>query len=127
MSNYPAGVTGHEPQIAGYATGEASVDCETENVRGVPLALVTDFLDQFERTFTAPGGGLYSDRPEHLVRDDAARFRVLLNAAREALRQAEGEHVECLFSGEVEADVEYGTRYWTCPWCDTEHQDNIEE
>lgn len=125
MSNYPAGVTGHERQIAGYGTRDFSVECLREDVSGVPTALVTHLLDDIEQALN-PLGGMYLDRPDHLVRDDVARARQRIEKARDVLKAAKGEHVECGFEGDVEAVEEYGTLYWTCPWCGTEHEDNIE-
>lgn len=126
MSNYPPGVTGHEPQIAGYNSHDVSVECLSEDVSGVPTALVMSLLADIAQALTAPGG-LYLDRPDHLVRDDVARARQRIENARDALKAADGEHVECGFEGDVEAVIEYGTLYWTCPWCGTAHEDNIEE
>lgn len=125
MSNYPAGVTGYEPAISGYDTREVSVECLREDVSGVPAALVTNLLNYIEQALN-PLGGMYLDRPDHLVRDDVARARQRIEKAREVLKAAKGEHVECGFEGDVEGSVEYDTLYWTCPWCGTEHHDNVE-
>ena len=126
MSNYPPGVTGHESAVSGFPILDASVECGQEDVSGVPTALVMSLLNDIAQALTAPGG-LYLDRPDHLVRDDVARARQRIEDARDALKAAKGEHVECGFEGDVEAEVQYGTRVWVCPWCDTEHADNIEE
>ena len=118
MSNYPAGVTGHEPAISGYDTRDVSVECFREDVSGVPTALVMTLLNQIEQTLTAPYGYTAEER--------VARALHAVQRATAQVEAAKGEHVECGFEGDVEASVEHGTLYWTCPWCDTEHEDNVE-
>lgn len=86
MSNYPPGVTGREPQIAGLAGGVSNVSCEK------PATLtVTD--------------------------DDGKAWPIEID--------------ECPYEGDT--DVQYGgtrkapIRYWTCPLCGHEHEDELSD
>lgn len=90
MSNYPPGVTGNEPAIAGLAEG---------NAKNLECAASTD--------------------GEFTVTDEAGKGWTV-NAS-----------YECPWEGDV--DAQYGgtkgcpIRYWTCPLCGHEHEDELSD
>ena len=104
MSAYPPGVTGNEPEIAGYPTSECFRECQAD----VP-------------TFTR-----YSvyEVVNSVDLSDPSRARDRLHAAIDALPT--DEDGVCSFEGLVEVEHAGDVEFWTCPNCGEEHESELD-
>lgn len=111
LSNYPPGVSGNEPEIAGFPEGSRFVECDNDEAVGLSREQVEDAVRAYS---PAPDGG-----------------EPLSRVLRELPEAVVGE---CQFSGEADGAWTH-TRpssiaifSWTCPWCgldqDTEVTDD---
>ena len=123
VSNYPPGVTGNEPEIAGYDEGVRHVECDEEATAVYAhevKSLVSEAAFRLEIAARSASEGVLAESLPVVVERIARQMRsdVL------ALAEAE-ETVECGFVGEV--DVVYGadrTAFaWDCPRCGYEHEE----
>ncbi len=115
---YPPGVTGNEPEIAGYPEGTYSAPaCKgyLEDVRVQPL----DLLDMLARVDTALGEGRLADARGLLAR-----------ITHDASEMPTTTDVECGWEGKVDAVFVGGRRtytvHWTCPQCGSEQEEDRE-
>lgn len=109
MSNYPPGVTGFEPEIAGYDEFEQSLDCGAE----------------WEGEFMAPEGVVLVSSA--LLVEDSSRRDELL---RSALGMIVDVSIPCEWSGVATVYWSGGQGTWECPRCgksDTVYPDEEEE
>lgn len=119
MSNYPPGVTGNEPAIAGYPEGNYSAPtCNgylPDDTRAVTLGLISDLADV-----------------QHMIGRGDPNAQVKLERIRlEMLDMPKAVDVECGFEGDVDASWDgdrrgNGTYFWTCPRCGSEQTDERE-
>jgi len=112
MSNYPPGVTGNEPQIAGYPEFDQNVDCQAEGV-----TVVTMSPEAYKRAAALVDEVMRSARQGLLVPSGTA-FRLQNEIA-------DGEEVDlvsCPFEGDVTSWVDQGIVFWECPLCRTVHE-----
>lgn len=110
MSNYPPGVTGMEPQIRGCDEAEAEVECDSYGKVWVVNKTDIEFwvAEAFRR-----------------IRDGKSVAGCLSNIQADIEMGFEVE-VDCEFKGKVDAQF-MGVRLWTCPLCNTEHEDEPDE
>lgn len=126
MSNYPSGVSGLEPQIAGYPERTVEKICGAEmvalNIADPFLAKrASQLLDEID--FEVVKGRDYSSSmtlSNHRARNI---YHILLRAASQTFT-AEGD---CPFVGEVDTQYGYDSEWWECPLCGTEHEDSIND
>jgi hypothetical protein len=114
--DYPPGITGREPEIAGYQEGTENVSCDNDSALWYPAHVVNEMLADY-MTFAAKaiGNPLGIDvQGKHLKE----RWTALLD-------EHSGEFA-CDFEGEVDcAYTNEGLRLWTCPRCGVEHEDDM--
>src|SRR6059036_3894740 len=116
--NYPDGVTGSEPAIAGYPEGTYSITCKGYMPDTSKVA-PRDILEQILTVANLIGSGA----------PDRASFRLgQLHA--ELLQMPNAVDVECNFEGKVDAWFSGGrdayTAHWECPRCGTEGEEDRE-
>lgn len=117
MSNYPPGVTGNEPAIAGHPEGNYRVsECKgymPESSRAVPEHIISEILTLQE--------AIGRNEP---VQPRLERLRL------EMLAMPQAVDVECNYEGDVDAYFSGGpsayTVYWTCPRCGSEQEEDRE-
>lgn len=120
MSNYPPGVTGNEPAIAGYPEGAYSAPtCEGYMPEGTKVA-PTDIIERLMAIQTKLGEG---DIP-------FASYR-LGQLTGEIMQMPNAIDQECGYEGSVDAQWDgdrkgNGTFFWTCPRCGTENEEHRE-
>ena len=132
MSNYPEGVTGNEPEIAGGIPAEMVVTCEQGAVPCIPTHMLTaasaglvnlharyrKVLDKIgpPDTFTVPAA---SDKIT-LARLTTQLGQVVEILLDQITRNQQNLDYECTFDGEeVEGEI-YGREFhWQCPECGT--------
>ena len=112
MSNYPPGVTGNEPEIAGYPSMTLDKQCE-EDVPYIATWVVTEHLDGIAAVIAR------SDDTIPAIIEQLGHLWEHLNK--------DAVDVTCGFDGDVDAEMAYGVAYWTCPRCGTEHEDSYDE
>lgn len=89
MSYYPPGVTGNEPEIAGYPEARLRLACDHDTVDMVPSHWVSE-----------------------VIRDGVSGLLDLIEAEDESV------DAECGFEGEVDVVIVDGIlAQWTCPRC----------
>lgn len=99
MSNYPDGVTGNEPQIAGYLEISEDVECEEEVL----------FLTPYQV------GEILSEHGEWAVAEAVGYLS-------EQVKQE-----ECGYFGTVDGHVVNGLFVWVCPRCGYEQQTELDD
>lgn len=108
LSNYPPGVSGHEPQIVGHEEITLSVTCgETIDtvLSAAALALVTA-----------------AHRAVHAANAEADTMIGAVRRLRDGMRDLSTITTTCPFDGEVVAEQDGYVARWTCPLCDAEHE-----
>lgn len=122
MSSYPPGVTGNEPQIAGYPSTMVARTCrdargEATRTEWLPVARIREEIDHIATSLHAA-----------LTNPDAAQGHVLQAGwPLAALRQAtfdDAAEFECDFDGDVEVELHGSTEVWRCPTCWTLHEED---
>lgn len=115
MSNYPPGVTGNEPQIAGLGERVAEKEC-LEYLPTVSL------LAEDTKTWI-----------KHLAEllERGASDQAIKSAAKYLVRSAEQFKFdypieECPYRGPVDIQYDRYMEYWECPVCGTDHEDEDE-
>ena len=105
LSNYPPGVTGLEPQIAGPIRSVVlEQTCDADPVITVPAELAQEILDA-------------------VVEANAGK-KVNTDGLAILLRQAYNKAGACSWHGEVDVDIySDGVYVWTCPACQTIHDE----
>lgn len=103
-SNYPPGVTGNEPEIAGYPTSASIRECQAE------AATLTRYS--------------VLDVVRSVDLSDPSRARDLLKAAIDALPT--DEDGVCMYEGPVEVEHVGDIDFWECPNCGAEHEDEAD-
>lgn len=99
---YPPGVTGMEPEIAGYPEGTMNVECQHTTDTLVRKAVLEAATDAWER-------GL--------------NINDLIPILEEMQHDPDGV---CMFDGEVEVQyVDRTTFVWECPMCGHEHEEEL--
>lgn len=130
--NYPPGVSGNEPQIAGYDEAVMTMTCSEVGLCLYPKTLVDDLLDEVSQVFTVPrtvrSEGQRGWRPENDA-ERLVRAQNRLLKVREELDTAVryDEDAMCGFSGQVDVQINRTVVTWTCPWCGAEHEDDLAE
>lgn len=112
MTNYPPGVTGNEPQIAGYPDPGTDVrECQAD------AATMTRYsvLEAIRDAWRVPKQGELT----------AAEALDRLQAAIDALDT--DEDGVCAFEGPVEITYAHGVESWECPNCGHEHEDEADD
>ena len=94
MSNYPDGVTGNEPQIAGYLEVSEDVECEEEVLFLTPYQ-VEEILSEHGEWAVAEAVGFLPGQVKQEV---------------------------CGYAGFVDGHVVNGLFVWVCPRCGSEHE-----
>jgi hypothetical protein len=100
MSNYPPGVTGNEPEIAGYVERTMTVRCEEDTMALVPLRMIGD---KQEQTWWHQIIAIQ----RHI--DDQGLAR------------------PCDFIGQVDVQHDRFTYWWECPQCGFQHEGEVED
>ena len=120
MDNYPPGVTGREPQIAGYDSEEdAYRDCGSPGT----LSVITRHgMDEIRRIKSLLVEIALGDKPASLATTLVANLDYLL--------KYDIEHIDvavCPFEGDV-VICWYGTEgTWQCPMCQQDHKEHAPE
>jgi len=112
---YPDGVTGNEPQIAGYPEGEFYVECYADD----PYVVHTE----------RAGDDIFDLAKDLLNRENAVTTRDIWEAigALKARWDREGYVAECQWEGRAEGSM-FGTVFaWECPNCGTEHETEMDD
>jgi hypothetical protein len=114
VSNYPPGVTGNEPQIAGYPEGARVMTCSKyfDGAKIAPVHLGDELL-----------------AIQLLIQEgktDAA-VAAVTRLTRDALDMPEAEETECGFEGEADCMFGEGMIWWTCPRCDQENETEMDD
>jgi hypothetical protein len=110
MSNYPPGVTGHEPAIAGYPERTETVECHRSDAAALYRHEVIDLIDgHLQRGRERMARGRFEANIDHLQQ------------LRDALDDLSDAEAECEWEGEVEGWVDGYDFEWTCPQCGSEH------
>lgn len=137
-SNYPPGVTGFEPQIAGYPERVRHVTCDRQDAEWMSAAAVHRLVASVRRRSNdtdARVSELLDAARDTRDRGEAESYRRVdsLRAAerhfvRSAVALIDGVEVvdrPCTFDGRVDGYVDpVGRSFsWTCPECGTEHED----
>lgn len=128
LSNYPPGVTGNEPQIAGGTDVVVEVTCGAEPFDVYPAAAVDDLLRSLadvlngRRTVRTEVRGRWREETEteQVLRAKNRLAVALIGVAAMKFEQPE----PCRFVGQVDAEVFEGTLCWECPSCGTKHEDD---
>ena len=121
MSNYPPGVTGNEPQIAGLNEGVEQRTC----VRSGDRTLVSPYTLELRDNLIACQNdyeegriseGQYIIRMTSIVRmiDFEKRWDSIV------------EDHQCTFSGEVDVEFDRYLLYWECPQCGEQYEEEID-
>ena len=112
---YPAGVTGNEPQIAGYTEGEFEMTCTADE----PYVVHTE----------KAGDDVYDLVKEILNTDQAVTSADIWAAIAKmkARWDREGYVAECHWEGRVEGTLSGGVLLWTCPNCGTEQETDLDD
>lgn len=110
-SNYPPGVSGHEPQISG---PDAEFDEERQCLaRGIDVKTITDYgLGQIEQAIL----DLHGQEPNRMA--VTARLYSALGDVEHAVVDE-----TCPFSGVVTVTAYGGSLTWVCPLCRREHEE----
>lgn len=106
-SNYPPGVTGNEPEIAGRPMRTMNVDCEQESLDMVPAHWAREVV----KDLASP----------HPTRRDWEELADLLADSGWTVE------TECGFGGDVEVEVEGNTAYWECPRCGQDNEYELDD
>lgn len=110
-SNFPPGVTGFEPQIAGYPERDEVHACEAYDVK---IKVSTGYAeDAIQTVINRLKAGQTTAYDERLLQDALGDI-------------AETEVEQCPFVGEVTVTYGEGVETWTCPLCRTEHVDEAD-
>ena len=116
-SNYPPSVTGLEPQITGGCEGawieERTCDSEVPFVHRYQIQTLLTAVKVRQMT------GLHPEARLAGVLQDLQQFEKDVDP---------GVHYAvCGFQGEVEVTLvgRNGPESWTCPWCGTEHENEL--
>lgn len=123
MSNYPPGVSGLEPQIAGYPERTIVKSCGAE---GVDLRVIDPWLIERSKEliekvdFSAVQGRNYSSDLNLSNYWGRGVYHVLLYLSQQDLKI---EDTICPFDGEVDTQYDRECEWWICPLCGTEHED----
>lgn len=112
-SNYPPGVTGNEPEIAGRPVRTMNVDCEEDDVTFISAQEVLEALMKARDEMTHRGAGLTP--------------RSAVDFVEELIDQIDVVERECYWSGEVEVEVEGDTAYWDCPRCGQSNEYELDD
>ncbi len=123
-SNYPAGVTGREPHIAGpFWEGTVERACEIPEAEiDVIAPRMRWACEQFKAALRRAETGEEA-HPWELSSDEAIKQITTMTMNGEVYETIIVQN--CPFEGEVEA-VRYGEHsglMWACPLCDTEHEE----
>jgi hypothetical protein len=114
VSNYPPGVTGNEPQIAGYPEQDMEVECGNSLGRFLGVHQVRTLLVEMQDQFRSMG-------VSNAGSPVAAMHEVL-----DALDDQEETVAACQWSGTVTAQIADGEAWWDCPMCGAEQSEEIE-
>lgn len=111
MTNYPPGVSGNEPQIAGYPEKQTIRTCGAVDVE---VRIMPDDLDTWINAM--------SKMLEHTVTE--ASIRSYATGIVSVYKSLEYKTfiTECLFKGDVDVQMHPYAEYWQCPLCGTEHE-----
>lgn len=114
MSNYPPGVTGNEPEIAGPSwEGQVERDCPDGGEVYVVSRDLVRRMQLWQQTKDSHGDVLFYER-------------MLLAAVARDLKQLSPIDMDCPFYGTVDAVIYGGTLRWECPLCGTEYEEEPE-
>lgn len=124
MSNYPPGVSGFEPEIAGYDEVSLSVECRasaTLRIYGEDArARMREAVRTAETVQRLLESGADTDRV-------ARQVEVLLGTLKRVpVDTVDYDPDECPFEGDVEGFVVGDRTQWTCPFCEALHEDEID-
>lgn len=123
FSNYPDGVTGNEPAIAGLQEMVMTVTCEQEECKVVPAEAVTVKAQSINKMAGRMLAG---------TTGEAYGLIAPLAAATEQLIELIGEledngEFSCPFTGEVDVQVDKTQAYWNCPVCGIDNATDLED
>jgi hypothetical protein len=113
LSNYPPGVTGNEYEIAGPDWEETVYrSCDSQKEFVIWPHEVNIILEQISKL---------EDSPQKFYHLPELTTKLV-----QALRFGEASSVDspCPFEGDVDAQGYGHTILWTCPLCNTDHEDN---
>lgn len=115
MSNYPPGVTGNEPQIAGYPEGSRAVICAADDPYVVHLERAGDDIYSLVKDVLSTDQGLTASDIRRKIDALAATWR------------REGAVAPCTWEGVVDGVYSQGAFLWTCPNCGTEQEEDVSD
>ena len=131
LSNYPPGVTGREPEIAGpLSEREEWRECDaTASLLIVPvdvdLASIARDLYQAEKDriewVSIGDGPLATARTDNLTGYVAAVEDAVVRLNKSVRLLYEAEDITCPFGGEVDVAHHHDGSTWTCPVCRTDY------
>lgn len=106
MTNYPPGVTGNEPEIAGYPERTEKVECRSTTTAYYRRE-VLDLIEDVRRTCaTTDQIGVVAQMREGLD------------------RLTDTDEIDCDWSGEIEGWVDGYDFVWDCPRCGDEQRED---
>lgn len=119
MSNYPPGVSGMEPEIAGLPEFELARTCDNESALYVPAKTVTDQIYWLSQEIAK------------LNRNDLVRpgmFDRVTSMLEELIvaTTRDGAEFACEWDDKVDVEYSNGMVFWVCPRCGMEHEDDYE-
>lgn len=123
MSAYPPGVTGMEPEIAGYPEGTMNVECSSTGATLMAYEVHAAVNDLSFRLEVAAKNAAAMQKPlPDVVLQIAQQLRDDLGGLEEA-----EESQDCDFEGEVDVVFTSRTTYeWECPRCGNEQEGELE-
>ena len=125
-SNYPPGVTGREPQIAGpdaereeeHTCGAKDIELRNINQQAIDSLMTARAKLVALTQYSFPGDiPQLSPKEKRQIAVDVYR---LLNQVGYGI--SDGATVDCPFTGDVTVEYIGGTGWWECPLCGTEHE-----
>lgn len=142
MFNYPPGVTGREPEIAGYPEGNLFVTCDTEvDLFVIPFDVMQDLqlaastAEKLRDDCNEWKKNNEAGKPQNRTKEQIYQGLMTNNwRVSNLMRNLETYRPEerkvaatCPFEGEVEAVFTRDAAIWTCPVCGTEKEEPAPE
>lgn len=116
---YPPGVTGNEPEIAGYPEGSEMVYCQSSYVPAI-------YLHGLEQATAEAQAQRQRGEKWGIVEEQIAGLTKAVDVLIAAIRDGEQVTVECDFGGEVDGYYVDDLFCWTCPTCGSEQEEYID-
>ena len=124
-SNYPPGVTGREPAIAGAVDIEFQGLCQADAIDVLPWQQVLTGLTALRAGLEHPlqrrsqiRGAVVTETRQEQIQRALGTVIAMQAVLEETVRTA---NTDCGYDGPVEGQVRHGEIAWTCPRCGSEN------